>query len=345
MRFSTVRSASFPAHAALAAILAYASAAAADSHRARQIHSLGTLGGPSSFARGINDAGTVVGESELPNGETHAFYWKPWERRMVDLGTLGGGDSRAMAINNGGLAVGTSKTSPGEYCGRAVVWSTHRNRPPAVLPDLVPGDPFSCSQPAAINEDGVIAGTSSGRAVRWVGGRIEELAPPPGSDNCLATGINDRGWITLQCNTFGGSRAFLWKDGATVDIGGLGGGFTSVNDVNNKGQVAGYGETPEGSLTAFLWQGGSFSLLESLGGGANARSVSESGLAAGESTVEGGLHAVAWNRRGQATDLGALSGSTFSSAFGINSAGTVAGVSFVDTGDPETSGFRAVIWK
>ncbi|HKP95306.1 MAG TPA: hypothetical protein VJ385_06070 [Fibrobacteria bacterium] len=345
MRNSGFPSFSLASRAALAAALACAAAATANADRTRQIYVLGTLGGASGFARGINDFGTVVGESELANGETHAFYWKPWEDRMVDLGTLGGDDSRAAAINNGGLAVGTSKTSPGEYCGRAVVWSTNRTRPPTVLPDLVPNDPFSCSQPAAINDAGIIAGVSSGKAVRWVKGRVEALTPPPGADNCLATGINDRGWITLQCNTFGGPRSFLWKEGAVTDLGSLGGSFTVANDVNNKGQVAGYGENSTGGLDAFLWRNGAFTLLPSLGGYANARSLTDNGLAAGEAATEAGSHAVAWDCHGAITDLGTLPRTTFSSAFGINSRGTVAGVNFVDTGDPETSGFRAVIWR
>ncbi len=344
LEVTRMRNVTHPFRAALTAALVYVSAAAANSANVKQIYALGDLGGSTSFARGINEAGTVVGEAKLANGETHAFYWKPRERRMVDLGTLGGGDSRATAINNGGVVVGTSKTSPGEYCGRAVVWTTDYSRPPRVLPDLVPNDPYSCSQPSAINERGDIVGFSSGQAVRWVDGNVEALSKPPEFDHCLANSVNDRGWITLTCLSYGNARGFLWREGVLTDIGILAGNYSNAEGINNKGQVAGYGLTSTGTLNAFLWRD-SISVLDNLGGYTNARAVSENGLAAGEAGVGYDIRAVFWDRQGSITNLGALPGSTFSAAFGVNNAGTVAGVSYLNTGDPETSGFRAVIWR
>jgi probable HAF family extracellular repeat protein len=38
---------------------------------------LGTLGGTSSQAHGINDAGQVVGWSDDAQGHAHAFVWTP----------------------------------------------------------------------------------------------------------------------------------------------------------------------------------------------------------------------------------------------------------------------------
>lgn len=327
-------------------ILAFAVSAAAVAAPARTIQALGSLGGGTSFARGINEAGTIVGEATLANGQTHAFYWQACERRMEDLGTRGGDHSMALAINNRGLVTGTSKSSAGQYCGEGVVWDLNRNGAVTVLPDHTPGFMYNCSQPLAINDAGVIAGVSNGKAVRWVKGKLEELKPFVGGDNCLPTGINEQGVITGQCNTFSGSHGFLWKNGVMIDIGSLGGGFVGIGDINNAGQVAGYGETPAGQLQAFLYRNGTFSGLQSLGGYANARALSENGLAAGEAmTGNQSLHAVSWDKQRLVTDLGALPGSNFSSAFAINSAGAVAGVSYIDTGVPATSGFRAVLWK
>ena len=67
---------------------------------------LGTLGGSSSDATGINDSGQVVGDSWLStaaNSGRDAFLYSGGS--MTDLGTLGG-DSYATGINDSGQVVG-----------------------------------------------------------------------------------------------------------------------------------------------------------------------------------------------------------------------------------------------
>ncbi len=74
---------------------------------------LGTLGGDSSFAYGINDweSGVVVGGGHTTTGSSHAFLWWP-TTGMVDLGTFGGSDSYANGINTAQI-VGRSNQQTG----------------------------------------------------------------------------------------------------------------------------------------------------------------------------------------------------------------------------------------
>src|SRR2546429_137324 len=64
------------------------------------ITDLGTLGGVSNVANGINSSGHVVGRSN-----DHAFLWDS-VNRIQDLGTLGGFQSEAFGINASDHVVG-----------------------------------------------------------------------------------------------------------------------------------------------------------------------------------------------------------------------------------------------
>jgi probable HAF family extracellular repeat protein len=80
---------------------------------------LGTLGGRHGSARGINERGQVVGSSEVPAGESHAFLWD--KGHMIDLGTLDGWESFAWAVNNRGQIAGFSHTPSWE--SHVVLWT------------------------------------------------------------------------------------------------------------------------------------------------------------------------------------------------------------------------------
>ena len=69
---------------------------------------LGTLGGTTSEAFGLNDHGDVVGDSSSTAEPSRAFLWRAG--RMIDLGDIGGGLSEGVAINNDGVIVGRSFT-------------------------------------------------------------------------------------------------------------------------------------------------------------------------------------------------------------------------------------------
>jgi probable HAF family extracellular repeat protein len=89
------------------------------------VQDLGTLGGPSSAATGINPAGTiVVGTSDRASGASHGFSRRIGSS-MVDLGALSsdpGCVSAAYGINSAGTIVGFSCTS-GSSGQHAVAWN------------------------------------------------------------------------------------------------------------------------------------------------------------------------------------------------------------------------------
>ena len=73
------------------------------------VNDLGSLGGKDAQANAINSAGTIVGNSQIANGNVHAFSYS--NGVMTDLGTLGGAHSQAYGINDTGVIVGSSKTA------------------------------------------------------------------------------------------------------------------------------------------------------------------------------------------------------------------------------------------
>jgi probable HAF family extracellular repeat protein len=121
-----------------------------------QVQDLGTLGGSSSIARGINSSGKVVGYSYTSAGEQHAFlYDEGATPKMQDLGTLGG-DSRAWGINGSGTVVGSSYVSGSGDHG----FLKESGQPMIDLNTLLPADSgWTIHDARAINTDGKIAAT------------------------------------------------------------------------------------------------------------------------------------------------------------------------------------------
>lgn len=113
---------------------------------------LGTLGGTSSAALGINDIGQIVGIATTSSDDFHAFLWTA-KKGMIDLGTLPGATvSDAYAINANGEIVGDSRFADGSTY--AAYWQHGK------IVDLgtLPG--FAGSEAIAININGQIAGVS-----------------------------------------------------------------------------------------------------------------------------------------------------------------------------------------
>ena len=84
---------------------------------------MGTLGGDSTYAHGINQHGEVVGMDETPGGQEHAFFWNG---AMAELGTLEGQQSPAHGINDFGQVVGAADGARKAHTAGCL---TRRHRP------------------------------------------------------------------------------------------------------------------------------------------------------------------------------------------------------------------------
>src|SRR3989454_7555641 len=152
-----------------------------------QITDLGSLGGHSGSAYGINDAGQVVGSTLATDGFMHAFLWQAGT--MTDLGGLPGYQfSIAWDINDAGQVVGSSTGADG--ITHAVLWQDGGVR------DL--GNLGGRATTAfGINDAGQVVGISISTEDRihgflWQDGVMTAL-PTPGSGSAAAFDINDAG--------------------------------------------------------------------------------------------------------------------------------------------------------
>src|SRR5204862_432883 len=117
------------------------------------LNDLGTLGGASSAATGINRSGQVVGRALTSLGNSRAFLYTNGSLRS--LGTLGGSQSAAYAINDVGDIVG-SATTTGDAATRAFLY---RNGTMVDLNTFLPaGSGWVLEAATAINSAGEIAG-------------------------------------------------------------------------------------------------------------------------------------------------------------------------------------------
>jgi probable HAF family extracellular repeat protein len=210
--------------------------------KAGGLQNIGTLGGDVAGATAVNNAGSVVGSSDLPGDLIyHAFLWT-MATGTQDLGTLGGSYSSAQGINNVGQVVGGSGIAGNANESDVFLWSQSTG-----MQDLgtLPGLPFCFG--LAINDDGQVAGycqqlpgNSPQRAFLWT----------------QATGMKD--------------------------LGTLGGLSSQARGINSSGEVVGLADTPDNVIHAFYWtQNGGMQEIVTPGTASQAFAVNDSGEVAG----------------------------------------------------------------
>jgi probable HAF family extracellular repeat protein len=235
---------------------------------------LGTLGGTSSTAYGINYAGRAAGAASLPNGNTHAFLAGPGDI-MFDLGTLGGPNSEASGPNASyqlPILAETSKKDPlgNDFCGFGTnliclpaLWNGTMTPLPTLggnngealvinnqgqligLAENSTKDP-SCAPPQVLDYEAVLWGPNPGQ--------VQELPPLPGDTVGFAFGLNNYGQVAGTSGTCAntpllpfsyGPHAVLWQNGVPTALANLGGTMLGVGvGVNDLGEVVGGSDLP-----------------------------------------------------------------------------------------------------
>ncbi|MBL8094882.1 MAG: hypothetical protein JNL73_12010 [Anaerolineales bacterium] len=314
--------------AALAAVPGAEPLQAAPSAQSRYtLTDLGTLGGPTTKAMGINVNGQVVGASQS-SSVLYAFLWD--DGTLTSLGDLGGQGSWAYAINDAGQAVGGSPLGGGN--NHAFRWQTNAMQDLGTLGGTT-------SYAFEINNAGQVVGyaccapdTYLSHAVLWGSGGIVDLGDldPLWPAISAAYGINDAGQVV------GGSyddsanfHAFLWQNGSMQDLGTLGGDYSSAEAINKNGQVVGTARLANGTPHAFLWQNGSMQDLGALTWDQSiAYDINDKGQVVGALQTGQTSHAFLW-ANGQMQDLNSLipanTGWVLQEARAINNKGRIVG--------------------
>jgi probable HAF family extracellular repeat protein len=296
--------------------------------RGYEVVDIGTLGGDSSRAFGINDEGVVVGLARLADGTDRAFRYSR-ANGLQQLPTMGGTYGLAFDVNHLGMAAG--QTHNGAGLMRAVTWSAAGQ-----VADLgtLAGDTEAYGY--AINRNGRVVGFSRSGAtndrpfVSRADGGLQEL-PTLGGPFGQAYFLNRSDQIVGYSQTVAGiERATLWSNGQAEDLGGPVGLSSYALKISDAGVVVGFTRADGGATSAFQWtRAEGLAALPTLGGNTIAYSVNEQRQIVGTAVDGTGANrAVLW-ADGELIDLNdridANSGWVLNFARAINERGEIAG--------------------
>lgn len=292
----------------------------------------GALSSTQSVALDVNDSSQVVGWSAPITARRRAFLWSEADG-WRGLGHLGGSWSEAHAINNAGQVVGMSKLPSGE--DRAFLWTAATG-----IVDL--GTLGGRSIAWDINDRGEVVGnswTSDGarHAFLWTAATgMIDLGPDERTFD-YATALNE---ATVVVGMAKRMAVLQQPPGAQLNLGTLGGSYSSAFAINELGQVVGEADLASAAVRGFLWiQGDGMVALPALGATeGRARDINDLGHIVGWiRTTAGHNRATLWTDSGFQVDLGSVGDQ--SAAFAINNRRQVVGLS-----DFPGAGSQAALW-
>jgi probable HAF family extracellular repeat protein len=213
---------------------------------------LPTLGGTLGDARAINLRGQIVGGSS--KAEDRLFRGALWHNGKVnELKTLGGNHSWAVDINEFGAIAGNS-TPAGDEPVHAALWTSRG----AVVDLGTLGGPASYA--GGINDWGVLTGGAQDaygdyHAVIWRNLKMMRLDDHLSRDSgSFGNKINNAGEVCGSTYSPTTDKAVLFRHGSIIELGDLGGGFSSCQDLGDQGHAVGLSAAPDGGWRAFLWR-------------------------------------------------------------------------------------------
>jgi probable HAF family extracellular repeat protein len=257
-------------------------------YTAVNIGSLGGSGG--TYGAAINNSGTVVGGSYLPNGNEVAFSYS--NGTMTDLGTLGGAGSFADAINAAGTIVGGSFIPNGND-----VPFSYSN---GTMTALSIGALHGYTAATGINNAGIIVGagyvnpntySQPYESFIYDDGSYTIVSNPGGTTT--AQGINNAGTVAggyaLNYSNFFWDP-FTYSNGTFASLGAFGPAWvTYALAINDSDVIVGYYSNPGSNYgaNAFSYSNGTYTALGTLPGGSSAKAdaVNNAGVIVGQSTT------------------------------------------------------------
>lgn len=198
----------------------------------------------------VNDDGVVTGSCMSDfGGSGYAFRWSQTDGQDVIMGPLQNEDATGNGIDAEGRIVGGHGESVGAF-----MWENGSITP------LING-PYG-AHALATNDNNEIVGWVSGpgftlSAFRWSDGTAIDLGTLGEVNSTRAQDINNNGWIVGASTVGGFEYAFLWTEGEIRNLNDLippstGWVLRSAEAINNKNEIVGYGNNPQGHQRGFL---------------------------------------------------------------------------------------------